>query len=117
MSEPTGGLEPMGTIQADQLREELRAVLTALQESRRSLAGVRAAIRPSSQETAKYDVNGPIDEATEMRAAIELALRDNLDPMIRALLAAIEKLSDSGPRAESESGAPGPTPGTGTEPG
>ncbi|HSS76991.1 MAG TPA: hypothetical protein VLV54_09620 [Thermoanaerobaculia bacterium] len=75
-------------------RKALRAVGADLTAIRHRLVGVQASIPPSVQETARGDLEGDMDVATEMRTVIANDLQDCLDPLIDHLLTVAEYQPD-----------------------
>lgn len=66
-------------------REKLRLADQKLEEVRVLLLEVQDSVPPSPAETSQEDMEEPLEPAAELRALIECALRDCLEPLMRVL--------------------------------
>ena len=74
--------------EVEQAKTRLRRVVETLQAIRSQLVGLQAGIPPSGEETSREDLEEEPDAQTAIRAALAMALRDRLDPLIEELGAA-----------------------------
>jgi hypothetical protein len=87
-------LAPM-SLYIEEVRDRLRLHIVALDDWHAELLDLRDEIPPSPWETSDAELHGPLDVATEIRAVIEIQVKDRLEPMIRAL----QDAADYEPRA------------------
>jgi hypothetical protein len=81
----------MEAITEEEIRARLRAEIEVLKGSRNRLANLRAAIPPSPQETSEEeDLDGNLDLTTEIRAVIEIQIKENFKPLLKSLRAAAD---------------------------
>jgi hypothetical protein len=71
-------------------KQELRSIAERLSSIRYRMLGVQASIPASPQETSLGDLEGDLDETTELRSTIGVGIHDYLEPLIRVLLRAAE---------------------------